>query len=340
MKLKNLFYNFVIYNRPVKKAATWVLKNKTVTRNSWYQKKYNNLLAEKMAKHERVPLRVMVENTNCCNSDCVFCPHPQMQRIKGFMDMELFQKIADQCQEIGIDYFTIYGFGEPLLDPQFVDKVRYAKSIGLKRVTTNTNASLLTPEKSRALIEAGLDEIYISFDAATAETFKKIRPALSFVTIENNIKELVRLRVATGKKTPEIVLSFVETPDNKKEVKQYIKKWKSLVDHISISIIHNWTGELSDKLGIKNNFAYRDPCRLLWTDMVISWDGRVPLCCNDYENKTIIGDVEEQSIGEIWGGERLRKIRQHHRAREFTQIAICAGCSYNIHYKSPWWVNK
>ncbi|MFA5358748.1 MAG: radical SAM/SPASM domain-containing protein [Patescibacteria group bacterium] len=340
MSLATKAYNFIIYNRLVKRLAGWFLRQRFFNQNYFYQQKYQRLLKNKMGKYQRVPFRVMIENTNACNSNCVFCPHPAMKRKIGNMSMELFQKIVDQCVSLGIDYVTIYGFGEPLLDPEFVAKVKYAKSRGIKRVTTNTNGALLTEERSRALVEAGIDEIYISFDAATAETFRKIRPALNFDKIEKNIFDLARIRKEMGSKKPEIVLSFVETGDNKQEVKKYIKKWQKTVDHISISFIHNWTGDLFDKLKIKQRDWLRDPCRLIWTDMVISWDGTVPLCCNDYENKIILGDINKQTVAEVWGGEKLRQFRYYHQKGEFKSINICADCVYNCHHKSPWWVGK
>ena len=84
----------------------------------------------------------------------------------------------------------------------------------------------------------------------------------------------------------------------------------------------------------------KDPCRLLWTEMVISWDGRVSLCCNDYENKAVLGDIKTQSIKEIWSGERLNSIRNFHKKRKFDRIGICKNCEYNYHDKSNWWVSK
>lgn len=332
-------YNFVVYNRGVKKLATAILRTNWIVKSPLYNYFYRRKMQQRMAAHQRVPFRVMVENTNVCNSKCVFCPHPIMQRRQGFMSRELFEKVARECRDLNIDYFTIYGFGEPLIDPDFVARVKFAKSLGLKRVTTNTNAELLSEEKSRQLIAAGLDEIYISFDAASAPTYQKVRPTLSFDKIERNIKNLMAIRKKSGKTKPEVILSFVESDANKQEVKEFIAKWKDIVDNISISIIHNWTGKI--ETGSVNSGRWRrDPCRLLWTDMVISWNGDVPLCCNDYENKLILGSINKNSISEIWGGEILSVVRRDHLAGTFNGNPVCDRCEYNFHYKSPWWVGK
>ena len=118
-----------------------------------------------------------------------------------------------------------------------------------------------------------------------------------------------------------------------------MSKWKNKVDGISVSIIHNWTGNISSEQKPDKKFR-RDPCRLLWTDMVISFNGDVPLCCNDFENAVILGNIKNDSIKEIWSGATLNRIREQHKSLEFDKTPICKNCEYNYHFKSPWWVGK
>lgn len=338
MKIGELIYNQVIYNYQVKKLAAVLLKSPFLIKNPLYNYFYCHLLTKKMKQFEKVPFRVMIENTNVCNADCTFCPHKIMKRRIGVMDTVLFKKIISECKKLKIDYVTIYGFGEPLLDKYFFERIEYAKSVGIPRLTTNTNGMYLNKEKIRKVFESKLDEIYLSFDAATEKTYKKIRPGLDFQTVEKNIFELVNEKKRRKSKKPEIVLSYVESQNNQSETAEYIKKWKDKVDHISISFIHNWTGTINTGEVLKG--GRRDPCRLLWTDMVISWNGDVPLCCNDYENKVILGNIESQSIKEIWGGEKLEEIRDWHKNNQFFHIPICKDCLYNYHHKAPWWVSQ
>jgi len=338
MKIGELIYDQVIYNYRVKKLAALLLKLPLLIKNPIYNLFYNRLLNQKMKKFERIPFRVMIENTNSCNADCIFCPHKIMKRKVGVMDMSLFERIINECERLGIKYVTIYGFGEPLLDTYFFERVKYAKSKGILRVTTNTNGMYLTEEKIKKIFESGLDEIYISLDANSAKVYKKIRPGLNFRIVEKNILYLLREKKRRKSKKPEIVLSYIESQINQNETARYIKKWKDKVDNISISFIHNWTGDIISDMILRG--GKRDPCRLLWTDMVISWNGDVPLCCNDYENKVILGNIKTGLIEEIWGGEKLSKIRDFHRKGEFDKIVVCRDCEYNYHHKSPWWVAK
>ena len=297
-----------------------------------YARKINNTVK----KYQRIPERVMIENTNICNANCVFCPHKVMKRKVGVMDLALSKKIISECRQLNINYLTIYGFGEPLLDKYFFERVAYAKELGIPRVTTNTNAMYMDKKAVNNIFDSRIDEIYISFDAATEKTYQLIRPGLNFSTVENNINYLLKEKKKRGIKTPKIILSFVESQTNSKEVEAYLEKWQNKVDGISISIIHNWTGQI--EAGITSNHGFRDPCRLLWTDMVISWDGKVPLCCNDYENRVILGDCRINTIEEIWGGKILDTIRQDHINKNYSNVPVCSSCTYNYHHKSPWWV--
>jgi radical SAM protein with 4Fe4S-binding SPASM domain len=334
---KHFFYDFILYNRQVKKLAAFILKQPLLVKSPPYQHFYQKLIAQKRKTFDKKPFRVMIENTNICNADCVFCPHKIMRRKTGIMPLSLSRKITDQCADLGIDYFTIYGFGEPFLDGLFFKRVRYAKKKGLGRVTTNTNAAFMDREKAKKVIDSGLDEIYISFDAATRPTYQKIRPGLNFATVEKNISNLIKLKKKKESQSPKIFLSFVESDLNRHEVSAYLKKWQDKVDGISISLVHNWTGKVD--FGQETS-GLRDPCRLLWTDMVVSFDGRVPLCCNDYENRLILGDIKKQTIEEVWGGKNLKKVRKLHLAGRFKKIPLCKACQYNYHFKSPWWVGK
>lgn len=338
MKIGKLIYNQVLYNHRQKKIAAKLLKSPLLIKNPVYNFFYNRLLTQKMKQFEKIPFRVMIENTNVCNANCIFCPHKIMKRKVGVMNMGLFKKIIEECKKVKIEYVTIYGFGEPLLDKQFFERVEYTKSVGIQRVTTNTNGMYLDEEKIEKVFNSGLDEIYVSFDAATSKTYKKIRPGLDFQIVKKNILNLVKERERRQSKKPEIVLSYVESRDNKHEIKKYIKQWKGMVDNISVSFIQNWTGDIESGEILMG--GRRDPCRLLWTDMVISWNGDVPLCCNDYGNRMILGNINDQSIKEVWGGDKLRIIRELHKGGEFEKINICAKCEYNFHHKSPWWVSK
>ncbi|MFH1888555.1 MAG: radical SAM protein [Candidatus Omnitrophota bacterium] len=336
--VNEVIYNTVLYNYKVKRVAGFLLRSRFLTGNPIYRFLYGRATRRKMRAFEKVPFRVMLENTNLCEAYCAFCPHKDMKRQAGVMDFGLTRKIIDECRDLSIDHVTIYGFGEPLLDRDFFRRVEYAKRKGIKRVTTNTNAAFLDEGKNGSLIASGINEVYISFDAFTEGTYKKIRPNLDFDKVKQNILDLIDRRNKNEKNSPLIVLSFVENDINKNEVQSYINYWKGKADYVSVSLAHNWTGDMPGCPVADGSF--RDPCRLLWTDMFILYNGDVALCCNDFDGRIIIGNVKERSIRDIWSGERLGGIRREHIRRNFGAVNVCKDCNYNYHYKSNWWVSK
>jgi hypothetical protein len=324
--------HWIVMHRSLKRTATALLSSRLVVKNPLYRFLYARRIAAKIAAATK-PDCVRVENTAFCNAECRFCPHADMRRAKGLMEDSLYEKIIREMKDAGIAHLSLHGFGEPFLDKKLSARVALAKGAGIALVTTNSNGSLADEERARELVSAGLDEIYISLDAATAETLSVVRPKLDFARIEANIRGLCRLRKKNG--CPKVYLSFVECPENSGEIRAYLKKWGGVVDGISVSTLHNWGGNKG--VAEKGN-TLRDPCRLLWSDLNVLWDGRVSICCNDHEGAEIVGDLNRNTLMEVWNGERLKRVREIHAGRCFDEIGVCAECSYNRHNKSPWWL--
>src|SRR6476620_12777030 len=133
------------------------------------------LLATGRDRAPSMPEIVQIESTNICNAKCVFCPRDDMHRRQGIMSVDLFRKIVDECVELGITHVRMHNYGEAFIDKKLVEKVRYAKQRGIKEVGMISNGSLITEQVARGMIDAGLDAINISVDAAGKEVFESTR---------------------------------------------------------------------------------------------------------------------------------------------------------------------
>ncbi len=138
------------------------------------------LLATGRDRAPAMPEIVQIESTNMCNAKCVFCPRDDMHRKQGIMSVELFRKIVDECVELGITHVRMHNYGEAFMDRQLVEKVRYAKERGIQEVGMISNGSLITETVARGMIDAGLDAINISVDAAGKEVFESTRLGLKY----------------------------------------------------------------------------------------------------------------------------------------------------------------
>lgn len=276
------------------------------------------------------PLVVAAENTNTCNARCVMCPYPGMNRHKGFMAMDLYRKIADECaRHPGVE-LRLSGFGEPLLDRDLPGRIRYAKGKGIESVLITTNASLLTEDVARGLIEAGLDGMMFSVDGYDGESYEKIRTGLSFEKVIANIRRFNELR--GDRRKPRTVASVILFPEYATHRKEMIRLWGSLADRVFIKPPEDWAGEVTGYKERVAGGAPHSPCPYLWTQFLITWDGVAALCCRDFCNIRIpIGEVAREGIAAIWHGATLRGLRETDDAER--TLDPCHCCSY----MPNWW---
>jgi hypothetical protein len=277
-----------------------------------------------------LPEIVQIEATNICNAKCTFCPRDDMTRRQGIMDMALFTRIVDQCASLGIGHVRMHNYGEAFVDKKLPEKIAYAKSTGIPEVGVITNGSLLGPDVARAVIEAGLDAINISLDAAGKETFEATRLGLKYDKVIANVEGLVRIRRELGRRRPKLILSFVRQ-DNSAEEQAFIDHWSAVADKIHVTELHNWAGTLRRRADV--NF----PCYRQWLTFTVLWDGRVSLCCADLDGHVVLGDLNTQTIAEIWNGDAYRRVRREQL--ESGGPAICRNCDLPAK-DSPLWVRQ
>jgi len=273
---------------------------------------------------------VQIESTNLCNAKCVFCPRDEMHRRQGVMDFELYRKVVDECAALGITHVRVHNYGEPFLDKTLVEKVRYAKSKGIAEVGMISNGSLITEELARGMIDAGLDAINISVDASGKEVFEATRLHLKYDDVIQNVRTLARLRNESGRTHPKLILSFVRQ-NNSAEEASFIKEWSQVADKIHITDLHNWAGTLNAKSDVQF------PCYRLWLTFTVLWDGRVSMCCADFDGRHVFGDLKSQTIAEVWNLPLYRAARRQHL--ESGGPEICRSCDLPKK-DSPLWIKK
>jgi hypothetical protein len=288
------------------------------------------LLAAGRDRAPRLPEIVQVESTNICNARCVFCPRDEMKRRQGVMDAGLYRKVVDDCAALGIRHVRLHNYGEPFVDRQLVDKVAYAKERGIAEVGVISNGSLIDEQVARGVIEAGLDAINISVDASGREVFERTRVGLKYDKVIANIERLVRIRGELGRTHPKLILSFVRQ-DNSAEERAFIDHWRTIADKIHITDLHNWAGTLNKESDV------RFPCYRQWLTFTVLWDGRVSLCCADFDGRVVLGDMRTSSIRDIWEGDAYRRVRREHL--ESGGPEICRACDLP-RKDSPLWIGK
>ncbi|MDP3902167.1 MAG: radical SAM/SPASM domain-containing protein [bacterium] len=300
-----------------------------------YRKIYSIAIRNKLNDFKLSDMIVTIEPSNVCNSRCVMCPYPNMTRPKIVMTMELFKKIVNDCVQNGIGKFNLNFYNEPFLDPMIFERIKYLKS---KNVRTQlfSNGSVLDDEKIDKIIESGLNDIRFSVDGAKKETYEKIRKGLSFEQTTANILKLIERKKELKSQSPCVAVVFVRSMDNEKEQEEFKKFWHGKADKVIISFDDNRNN--TSNFFTKNRFGATYPCLRLWTEVVVMSDGKVALCCIDFDGSVVVGDFKNQNLQEIWNEERYNKIRNKHLKYKADEIPLCKKCThpYRMNILS-WW---
>lgn len=176
--------------------------------------------ATRGAFQEQHPHCVFIEVTNHCNLLCETCPRTFVTYEEPkTLNWENFLKIADQFPDM--ERAVLHGIGEPLINKELPRMIAHLKGRGVY-VLFNTNATLLTPDWSRKLIDSGLDEMRCSLDAADPRTYAHIRGAPLLHKIVSNLTEFMRIQKEIGAATPRASIWMTGMKENVHELPELL----------------------------------------------------------------------------------------------------------------------
>jgi len=167
------------------------------------------------------PVCLYLEVTNRCNLLCTTCPRTY-EELEPPADMSwaLFVRIVDQVP--GLARAVLHGVGEPMLVAHLPRMVRYLKDRGTY-VLFNTNGSVLSAKKGRALVDAGLDELRVSLDAADAKTFRAVRGRDYFNRILRNVRAFTEMQAREGFDRPRVSLWLTGLKETVEQVSDFVR---------------------------------------------------------------------------------------------------------------------
>ena len=168
-----------------------------------------------------LPVILYIEITNRCDSLCQTCIRT-FQTLEPSKDLTLDELVQVVNQFPRLDRVFLHGIGEPLLNPDLTGMIAYLKGRGAA-VVFNSDAIGLTAKKREGLIDSGLDELRVSVDAATPETYRAIRGVPAFPRVLENVTALIRLRQESKARRPVISLWFTTLRRNVHEIPDVIR---------------------------------------------------------------------------------------------------------------------
>lgn len=275
------------------------------------------------------PMMCVISFVYVCNAQCPNCPYTNSEIRNDYKDRPLmhedtFKIIANQCGKYSA-WIRISGGGEPMLHPKAVELMEYAKKVGAK-IGLITNGSRFTEISSRRLLEAGVDMIEFSVDAADSETYTKVRKGLKWDTLLRNVKRIMKLRNRLKSPTKIIASGVNQVGVDIDKVAEF---WEPIVDNFQKRKFLTWG--INDPVKSADQTPYlppeeRIPCPFIFERLNIDSRGKVMVCGFDIAAVTDMGNIHEKSIREIWHGEGFEYFRRMHLVNRGDEIDLCKNC--------------
>jgi MoaA/NifB/PqqE/SkfB family radical SAM enzyme len=275
------------------------------------------------------PKEIVLEVTNACNLRCRYChfhaPGVARKRRLGFMDRKVWGKVLDELRTWTAPVTLLtHGAGEPLLYRDLSDLLRAAKEIPQVNLGFMTNGMLLDGEWAWRLVDLQVNWLALSIDGVVPETHDHFRGRADLRLIEKNVVRLIEEKMSRGSRLPVLLFNMVGYPEILDQSRAYVERWLPHAERVTVATFRPlgsrrlWHGEPS---------IPGRPCPLLWSQMVIGFDGSVGLCCEDINLDVPLGSVLESSLEELYNRTpRLLDYRRRHALGDTGRLTLCSDC--------------
>lgn len=299
------------------------------------------------------PLAVYLDTSGICNFECSICVvslnAKERPASRSFMKMPLFQKIIKDFQSWeGPKIKVLYPFsgGESLLNPDFPEMLRIIKEADIaEKIELVTNASYLTEDIAKSLIENELDFLRISIYAVDQEKHEKITKSnIDVNQIYNNVKRLSDLKKQMGAAKPVIYIKMIDSLSKDNDL--FFEKYEPLADEIHLEDVFNWNDYAGTRVYdfIRNTYdeesakimkdrynsrinESKKKCHQPFYHLNIASNGNIGVCCSDWAGEIQIGNASEVPLKELWNNEQVESLRKTILRGEQNKIRACQNCS-------------
>jgi radical SAM protein with 4Fe4S-binding SPASM domain len=288
-----------------------------------------------------MPLSLGIEVTNHCNLHCPECLSGSglMKREKGFMQLDLYKKLLVEINPYLFN-INLYLQGEPMIHPDFFQFINAPVNTHL---TVSTNGHFLSAQNATRIAESPVYKLIISIDGMDQDTYSAYRAGGELSIVKEGIRN-VSDAIINKNSSLKLELQFLVNSINEHQIpafKIFAREVNASPRLKSMQIINEcntetWlpSGERYSRYKqegstfvIKNSLPGK--CFRLWTNPVVTWDGKVLPCCFDKDADHIMGDLTTESFRNIWEGERFNRFRQAVISKR-SSISICRNCTSGI----------
>lgn len=293
--------------------------------------------------HWGMPISLNIEPTTACNLGCPECPSglKKFTRPTGNLKNDSYISFLNQLKDY-VAYITFYFQGEPFINPQFLEMVRYANSLNIY-TATSTNAHFLHSDLAKKTVESGLNRLIISIDGTTQEVYENYRVNGSLEKVLGGTKNILYWKKQLKSKTPHVIFQFLVVQPNEHQIDDVYALANELgVDEVRLKTAQIYDYQNGSPLIPKNekysrytrlpNGSYRiqnkllNQCWKMWHSCVLTWDGLVVPCCFDKDAQHQMGDLKETPFREVWRNGAYNSFRKALLTSR-SEIEICKNCT-------------
>ena len=264
------------------------------------------------------PYTIKIETVYGCNRRCDFCAiHTQNIKEIKFVTLDMIKLIAHQIKEFfDGSRIELTLRGEPTLHPKIFEIIKILKGITSSQVMLTSNGIVLTEDMVKKFYEAGLNILLVDcYEKETLELMKKVKTEFEKYSIRE------------------------KTPYKRYKNKQYLIYNDDVYgEKVIYRNIHNTAGNVDfNKVSKYGLYPLKEPlekcCVSPFRELVIRHDGIVCLCCNDWKNQCIVGNILKDNIYDIWHTKKLNTIRKLLLNKQRGKVSPCNVCDYNGGYR-------
>ncbi|HXX53021.1 MAG TPA: radical SAM protein [Thermodesulfovibrionales bacterium] len=300
------------------------------------------------------PFFIQIEPTNYCNLKCPRCPAGGLgfERNKRHMKLEEFQSIIDDMEEYLL-FITLWDWGEPLLNPDLPEMIRYASERDIKIVvSTNCNCHFFYDEAyMERLLRSGLTTLIVAVDSIRQDNYEKYRVKGNLNKSLEGIKRVVSLKKKIGV-GPSITMRMVLMKQNEHELRDLRRLARALgTDRFSAKTVNPWY-KTQDENIVPVNPRYRRyqyekgtlqrvripfKCNIILRQCTIHAGGNVVPCCWHYNDDFTAGNVfTGGGLRKLWNDPSYQNLRKR-VSLEKDSLPICSTCSFNYKPSRTGW---
>ena len=273
------------------------------------------------------PPYLLIEPVSTCNLRCPFCFQSDKSFTRkpymGIMKFDLFKKIIDEANKIGVGAITLASRGEPTLHKDLPDMLKYtARQKNFYEIKLNTNATFLSEKICHAIFKNNITQVVISADHYLKEEFERLRLNSNFEKVIKNVDMLYNIKKNFySQSLTEIRVSGIDN-DKNLDREKFRDFWIKRADHVTATFpLERWNTYEN-----KVHKTINDPCEFLWDRMYVWFDGKVNPCDADYKSYLSYGNFNEKTIKEIWNDKIISKLRKDHIDNKRKEKIPCDRC--------------